>query len=143
MAIRAPDGANNIQLQGDKAVSVVSIGQQLLVLGHFEAVVDISEWRWVGTGLFLCCYIILQKSRDLIKILTSACMLQSYKFPEFQKFYGRRHLTLPVLVKLQITRVPEVSWLQIVILTCPIQSSQVLKVSSSQNCRFILMSCHY
>ena len=91
--------ANYIQLQGDKAVSVVSIGQQLLVLGHFEAVVDISEWRWVGTGLFLCCYIILQKSRDLIKILTSACMLQSYKFPEFQKFYGRRHLTLPVLCK--------------------------------------------
>ena len=32
--------ANYIQLQGDKAVSVVSIGQQLLVLGHFEAVMD-------------------------------------------------------------------------------------------------------
>ena len=80
-------------------MSVVSIGQQLLVLGHFEAVVDISEWRWVGTGLFLCCYIILQKSRDLIKILTSACMLQSYKFPEFQKFYGRRYRSLPVCFK--------------------------------------------
>ena len=60
---------------------------------------DISEWRWVGTGLFLCCYIILQKSRDLIKILTSACMLQSYKFPEFQKFYGRRYRSLPVCFK--------------------------------------------
>ena len=91
--------ANNIQLQGDKAVSVVSIGQQLLVLGHFEAVVDNSEWHWVSTGLFLCCYIILQKSRDLIKILTSACMLQSYKFPEFQKFYGRRYRSLPVCFK--------------------------------------------
>ena len=114
--------ANYIQLQGDKAVSVVSIGQQLLVLGHFEAVVDNSEWHWVTTGLFLCYYIILQKSRDLIKKLTSACMLQSSqvtrvpevlwsqipisaclfqssKLPEFQKFYGRRHLTLPVLCK--------------------------------------------
>ena len=28
------------------------------------------------------------------------------------------------------------------IFTCPIQSSQVLKVSSSQNCRFIHVSCH-
>ena len=92
--------ANYIQLQGDKAVSVVSIGQQLLVLGHFEAVVDNSEWHWVSTGLFLCCYIILQKSRDLIEILTSACMLQSSKLPEFQKFF----------------------WLQIPISACPLQS---------------------
>ena len=135
--------ANYIQLQGDKAVSVVSIGQQLLVLGHFEAVVDISEWRWVGTGLFLCCYIILQKSRDLIKILTSACMLQSYKFPEFQKFYGRRYRSLPVcfkvpsyqssrsfmvadtelclsFAKLQVTRVPEVLWSQTLNSACPL-----------------------
>ena len=74
-------------------------GQQLLVLGHFEAVVDNSEWHWVSTGLFLCCYIILQKSRDLIKILTSACMLKSYKFPEFQKFYGCRYWPLPVCCK--------------------------------------------
>ena len=80
--------ANYIQLQGDKAVSVVSIGQQLLVLGHFETVVDNSEWHWVSIGLFLCCYLYC---RDLIKILTSACMLQSYKFPEFQKFYGCRY----------------------------------------------------
>ena len=53
--------ATYIQLQGDKAVSVVSIGQQLLVLGHFEAVVDISEWRWVGTGLFMLLYNIAKK----------------------------------------------------------------------------------
>ena len=33
------------------------------------------------------------------QILNSACPLQSYKLPEFQKFYGRRHLTLPVLCK--------------------------------------------
>ena len=34
-----------------------------------------------------------------LQILNSACPLQSYKLPEFQKFYGRRHLTLPVLCK--------------------------------------------
>ena len=135
--------ASYIHLQSDNAVSGVSIGQQWLVLGHFDAVVDNSEWHWVSTGLFLCCYIILQKSRDLIKILTSACMLQSYKFPEFQKFYGRRYRSLPVcfkvpsyqssrsflvadtdlclsVAKLQVTRVPEVLWSQTLNSACPL-----------------------
>merc|ERR1712067_135357 len=66
------------------------------------------------------------------------------KLPEFQKFFWSQiPITACLLQSSQVTRVPEVSWLQIVIFTCPIQSSQVFKVSSSQNCRFIHISCHY
>ena len=92
----------------------------------------------------------------------------SYKLPEFQKFYGRRYWPLPVRCKatsyqssrsfmitdrltnrtyfpLKIRSYENfgIFWLQIVIFSCPNQSSQVLKVSSSQNCRFIHISCHY
>ena len=58
-------------------------------------------------------------------------------------FWSQIPISACLLQSSQVTRVPEVSWLQIVIFTCPIQSSQVLKVSSSQNCRFIHISCHY
>ena len=76
-------------------------------------------------------------------ILTSACLLQSYKLPEFQKFFGCRYRSLPVcfkvtsyqssrsllvadtdlclyVAKLQVTRVPEVSWSQTINSACPL-----------------------
>ena len=40
-----------------------------------------------------------------LKIMISACMFQSYKLPEFQKFFGRRYRSLPVCCK--VPRLPE------------------------------------
>ena len=77
--------ANYIHLQSDNAVSGVSIRQQWLVL-----------------------------SRDLIEILTSACMLQSSKLPEFQKFF----------------------WLQIPISACLSQSYKLPEFQKFFGCRY-------
>ena len=78
-------------------------------------------------------------------------LIQSSKLPEFQKFFGGRYRSQPVCCKVpsfqssrsflvadtdlclsvskfQVTRVPEVFWLQIPISACLLQSSQVTRV---------------